>query len=128
MTTLQTCAQIHARSSLSKNKRMGFDVEFGRKKVKTWIFCLLWLLLGNFGAHIFYMWFKDPAENYEGAGFFVPAYLLCWIKILGRNESQSEVASVVLFIGVLIHGVVVLASGMLREMNDRIAREVASTL
>ncbi|MEZ5941376.1 MAG: hypothetical protein R3C18_08300 [Planctomycetaceae bacterium] len=126
MVALQSANQVNARNNLSEPRRMVFDVEFAQRQIKTWVFCLLWLLLGQFGAHIIYMWIKDAKQEWQGAGFFIPAYLVMWGKILGGNADQAGVAHAILLVGVLIHGVFVLATGMLREMNDQIARDVAS--
>lgn len=124
MSTLETAAQEQFRRRIPEAAWTAFDIEFGRQKIKTWFFVLLLGILGNLGGHLIYMWIKKGEFPVPGA--VVVGYLMCWSKILGKNESQSATAMAVLTVGVLIHGIYLLASGALRRINDEIAGKVAS--
>ena len=124
MATLQTAAQEQSRRRVPQVAQTAFDIEFGRQKLKTWIFVILWLVLGNFGGHVIYMWIKKG--EFPIPPFFVLGYLFCWTKILGGSDSQSATFTGILTIGVLIHGIYLLASAELREVNDDIASRVAN--
>lgn len=124
MATLQTAAQEQSRRRVPEAARTAFDIEFGRQKLKTWVFVILWGIFGNFGGHLIYMWIKKG--EFPVPAFFVVGYLMCWAQILGKNASQSATFMGVLTVGVLIHGIYLLASGELRQINDRIASKVAS--
>lgn len=124
MATLETAVQEQCRRRVPQRAWTAFDIEFRRQKLKTWIFVLLWGILGNFGGHLIYMWIKKGEFPVPGA--VIVGYLMCWSRILGGNESQSSTAMAVLTIGVLIHGIYLLASGDLRQINDGIASKVAS--
>ena len=124
MATLQTAAQELSRRRVPEAARTAFDIEFRRQRLKTWIFVILWAVFGNLGGHLIYMWVKKG--EFPVPGFFVFGYLMCWLKILGGNESQSAVAMGILTVGVVIHGIYLLASDELRQINDEIASRVAS--
>jgi len=124
MAALQTAAQEQFRRRVPEEARTAFDIEFNRQKLKTWVFVVLWGILGNLGGHLIYMWIKR--QEFPVPGVIVFGYIMCWLRILSGNESQSAVALAVLTVGVLIHGVYLIGSGALREINDEIASKVAS--
>lgn len=124
MATLETAVQEQCRRRVPQAAWTAFDIEFRRQKLKTWIFVLLWGILGNFGGHLIYMWIKKG--EFPVPGPVIVGYLMCWSRILGGNESRSSTAMAVLTVGVLIHGIYLLASGDLRQINDGIASKVAS--
>jgi drug/metabolite transporter superfamily protein YnfA len=125
---LQTAKQISIREALSRPLRLAFDVEFARKRISTWIYFLLSAVLGLFGAHFFYLWLKDPDENWEHVGPVLFAYLFGWSKILSNNQTVADSAGVVVSMVVFCHTLWVIFSGQLRNYNDRIAQNVAREL
>ena len=124
MASMQTAQQVATRNQLSNDDRSAFDVEFSRQKLKTWAFVALWILLGNFGAHLIYARIKDPNEEVMGGGLMLWVYLGCWARYLGGHAPSMMILTGI----VLVHGGIMLASGMLRDINDRVASRVAHSV
>ena len=143
MSTFSSAVQIDLRSELKKDKQLAFDVEFQNQRAKTWVFCLLWLFLGNLGAHRLYLQVKGRDEFMDGfqrdlkngrSVFFWGTIGFLWSCILGLwGQSPEESANAFLILNgiTFIHGIVVLCAGGIRKVNDliagRVARQIRST-
>lgn len=131
MQHLGSARQLATRDALSKQKRSAFDIEFGRLRIRSWIFILLWLTVGNFGAHYLYLRFKREYDELSHfSGLYVVGFL--WLGVflyaIQGGGQHAALTFLLLYAFVFCHGLVMLATGHIRRSNDEIASRIAFQL
>lgn len=142
LTHLSSAKQLKIRNSLSTQEdQLGFDLEFRRASIKSWLFVLIWLFAGNFGIHYFYLRFKRKRSSlagfsgYEGKltafngiyalGFFWAGsilYAICGAPL------HAALCFLMLNATNMILGFALLATGHLSQSNDYIADRIAARI
>jgi hypothetical protein len=139
---LSSAKQLKIRNGLATQEdQLAFDLEFRRASIKSWLFVVLWLFVGNFGIHYLYLRFKRKRSSLAGfsgyedkltafhgiyaLGFFWAGSIL---YTLGGAPLHAALCFLLLYATNMILGFALLATGHVTQSNDYIADRIAARI